>query len=86
MNFRSVYYQGTQFEKVTTGEVPEILWHLSLARGCVDWDRCNGHTQPSGSCAECLQQAQEMIDELKRKGIEISAQFGAQSAQNGRQS
>lgn len=71
MKYKSSYYEGTKFEKITHGDVPDMVWHLSMARGCIDYDRCNEHTLPHGSCTECLTDAQRIIDELRAQGISL---------------
>ena len=49
----------------------EIVWELATTIGCLDADRCNGHTRPCGSCQSCLDSARRTINELSHKGIEI---------------
>lgn len=49
----------------------ELVWELATTIGCLDADRCNGHTKPYGSCKECLDSARRTINELSNKGIEI---------------
>lgn len=43
----------------------ELVKRVARAIGCIDADRCNGRV-PSGSCADCLSVAQDVLKEIFR--------------------
>jgi hypothetical protein len=53
---------------VRTADINETVWDVACAFGCMDWDRCNGHVEPSGSCRRCLDNAKRVIEKLAQLG------------------
>lgn len=49
---------------------------VSSARGCVDWDRCNGR-RPQGSCDECKRSAYETIEAMRVPSRQMLERCGA---------
>ena len=60
-----------RYERTEKIIADDLVWEVSVACGCIDYDRCNERVLPQGSCNECLERARIMINALKSKGVKI---------------